>query len=536
MSQPFLLSDYDNITKNSLTQVFYLFLIKLYKINLMIKLVINACLIGITCFPAGLNAQINVKPVNGIVKNTSLTTLEDVDTSVPGNIYRHYMKRDDKVFSYLIERLNQDLTPVFRNEVPCVDHEDFFEIKLVNDKVFLFTTLYDLKDKTLWLTVLDNNNGKIVREKTKLGSMQSDLMGTNGRKFSVSVSPDNTKMLVVSAFQWPKKPQEVKAEVYDLATFKIINTVELPALDNTIMIKTSDYVLSNEGNLLYFFIPDIKEKDAPKNTKIVIYDAQSKTNTITNLTSEKMIAKNFQVFQKDNNWVITGAFCDNYSKSDKRNNMSGVFCILINKNKQLTPNFHYFSPEVETKLAYKNAERQRELYEKEFTIKDIIKTDKGFYLIENLTYAHEFTDGNDRSYITFGSREYIVSKFDYNGKLDFVSVIPKFTSDELYQGTIVLSNNNLYVFYCDDAKNLERYTIDNFEPKEYVNAKKAHKAGAVCVKVDPTGKLSRQVLYMNDENCSYNPRNSVFIKEKNGLVVNTNQKGNNVLQFFEIKP
>ncbi|MCW3071270.1 MAG: hypothetical protein JWO44_1160 [Bacteroidetes bacterium] len=441
-------------------------------------------------------------------------------------------KGKQKVFT--LDKYNSDLGTVFSYSFTLEEKEEFQFMEVKQEKIFLFTTLYDGRDKSLYLRVLDGTAGKETAGRKQLASLASDPFGVSGRNFPILFSPDESKMMVVSAFQWAKKPQVVKADVYDLSSMKLINTVDLPDSYNNVMIKSSYYNVTDQGNILYMIRTDVKDKDVPLSETLVLYDAGSKTNKYLALPLAKKKIENSYNFISGDVLFLTGVFKDNYPKKDDKDNKAGVFCITASlKDFKLSSEFNYFSPETEEKLSYKDGAKKRELAEKEFSSREPVRTATGFYLVENLTYTVEMQGSNYTVYKSY-SREFIVTKFNTSGKMEFMRIIPKNTTNKMYDADLIESNDNLYLFYCEHPKNLEKYTLENFDPKEYNDVGDLRGPVAVCVKIDPKGNLSRQELLTNETWC-YWPGSGVVLKEGKELVVMEIQKDEYILDVFRIR-
>lgn len=450
-------------------------------------------------------------------------------------IFHSEIDTKGKLRTFILEKYNSDLSQKFSQKFIFVEGEDKDLLEIKQNKIFLFTSYYDGKEKLLYLRILDNSTGKIITDKQKISSLPSDPFGLNGRNFAISFSPDESKMMVVSAFQWPKKSQVVKAEIYDLTSLKVINTFDIPDSYNNVMVKSRMYYLTDDGNVFYIVKTDIKDKDAPVVETMTLYNSKSKKFNYIEMPMEKKKVENSDSFIKNDILFYTGIFKDNYSKKDGKDNKAGVFCMAINLKdfKIITSDFNYFSAETELKLSYKDGQKKRELGEKEFTLKKLIKTSTGFYLVENLTYTVKIEGSNYTTYKPY-SREFIVSKFDTNGKLEFIKIIPKNTTNKVYETDLTANDNDLYLFYCEHPKNLENYTLDNFDPKEYNDVGDLRGPVAVCVKVDAKGNLSRQVLFNNETWCYY-PGAGVVVKEGKDIAIMEIQKDEYTLEVFRIK-
>jgi hypothetical protein len=450
-------------------------------------------------------------------------------------IYHTGIKENGDQRTLEIARLNESLGNMFSQQFPLEDKEEFQLMEVRHNKICIFTTRYDGHDKSLFLIILDNTTGKILAQKQKLSALDSDPIGVKGRSFSILFSPEERRMMIVSAFQWPKKPQVVKADVYDLATMKIINTVSIPDNYNGQNIKSESYQVTDEGNILYTMRTDVKEKDAAVTQTLCMYNAATRTDKYLDLPLQKKKIENSYVFLNNGLYFIAGVFKDDYSRKDDKDNKAGIFCLAVDVNglSMKTQEFNYFSAETEAKLTYKDGEKKRNLADKGFVAKNLVRTPTGFYIVENLTYKAE-VQGSNIIYIMPVSRELIISRFNNEGQLQFTKVLPKFTLNKMYEQDIVLYGENLYIFYCEHPKNLERYTLDNFEPEEYNKVADLRGPVAVCVKVDEKGNAIRQELMMNETWC-YWPGSGVVLKEGKELVVMEIQKDEYTLEVFRLR-
>ncbi len=421
-----------------------------------------------------------------------------------------------------------------------ISNESIDAVTIKGDKIFITSVFYDGKNNMLSLCVLDKNKGNVQFEKKVISSLASDPFGVNGRKFDVTFSPDGKKMLVVSAFQWNKKPQVVKAEVYETSSLKIINTINLPDTRNDMLIKSSAYGITNEATIFYFILPDAKkEKDAPQREVLVIHSANSTIDKYVELPIENKYLQNYQTIQKDNQYVFTGAFRDDFSKKEKKENKIGVFYIVIDLEKAslVTSNFNYYSDDIHKKLTYKiiGDKDTKDAGEKTFSLLGVFKTKTGFYLVENHAYSFTYSSSQGSSTNTL-SREYIVSKFNEFGKVEFSKIIPKYGKENMYGQDIVLSNNNLYLFYAEHPKNLKKYTLQNYDENDYEEVHNITGPTAVCVKIDEKGMLLRQTMFRNEkDNWCYIPGTGIILNEAKDMAVMVVKNNTYTLNVFKIK-
>jgi hypothetical protein len=432
---------------------------------------------------------------------------------------------------------NTDLTVAFKQTIDNFEEkEEIVKIDIKQNRLYVFSDAWIPKEKQKYLNlrILDNTNGKLISEKLRI----SKLGGENKAAWSYKIlfSPDETKLAVISSFSYGKKPQDVKADVYELADFKPIHTFNFPSLDNNILIKTRNYYLANSGDMSYTFLPDIKEKDAAKKESIAFYDSKVKTHKNLVLPMENKVLQNSQTLSHGGNLFIAGMFRDDFKKEDKKVNHVGFFCVTLNTNDLSVKNssFDYLSPEVEKKLTYKNKAREKDLIDKTFDLKKLVPCSDGLYIIENAVFLteHQGTSVN-YTYVKYYSRELLVSKYNNEGKQEFISIIPKYTGGNMYDLDFIESNNNLYFFYGEHPKNLERYTVDNFDLSDYEDVGDLNGPVIVCVKMDPKGKLARQMLYRNERLC-YAPGTGLQLKNGDLVVMQVAGKEYN-LEVFRIK-
>jgi hypothetical protein len=451
-----------------------------------------------------------------------------------GILYKADKKEFPKENRYklILTRHNEDLSVKFTTTLDFADDREAIEYWFfLENKIYLFTTFYDGANKTLYLKILDKETGKVITDKKPFGSLASDPFGKDARNFPISITPDKSKMLIVSSFQWNKKPQEVKAIIYELPSFKTIQEIKLPDTHRDLLIKTFNYILTPEGNLFYMFRYDVKEKDAPNMQTMVLHNLKDKTTKYKEIDLGNKTLTDSRTITKNNKFYRTGGFQEKLSKKEKK---TGVFCFAIDLKDidKSTLNFDYFPSEIETKLSYKDGAGKRELSEKEISLTGVYETANGFYLVQNLTYKKEIS-GQSVTVIKFFSRDFIVSKYNAEGKREFVKVLPKYSGKEMINSDIMESNGNLYVFYCEHPKNLEKFTVENYDPTDYDDVGDIRGPVPVGVKIASDGKLSRQTFEKNESWCYY-PGYGFKIGD-NSLLALRIQKDEFILIVFKIK-
>lgn len=450
-------------------------------------------------------------------------------------LYRTQRKDFNKEnrFDLTLERYDEDLSLKFSTLLSFPDDREYpSDWIFLDNKIYLFTNHYDGANKTLHLRVLDKETGKVIQEKKQYGSLASDPFGKDSREFIIKLSADKTKICIISSFQWNKKPQEVKAILYEVEGMKQIAEYKFPDMLNNVLIKSYSYNLNSDGNLFYVFRNDVKEKDAPKKETLAIYNFQTKATNYKELEPSTKSLEYSRSFLKGDTYYITGSFTETISKKEKK---VGTYCKTYNiKNlDQFSLTFDYYPADIETKLAYKDGSGKRELSEKEIKLTNVYETANGFYLVQNLAYTKE-TSGQQATYVKYYSREFLITKYNKDGKVEFVRTLPKYAWKDMYNSDIMESNGNLYVIYCEHPKNLEKYTIDNYDPSNYDDIGDIRGPVPVCVKITPEGKITRQNLQKNEDWCYY-PGYGVKLKNGAQMMAVRVMKDQFIITVFKVK-
>jgi hypothetical protein len=219
------------------------------------------------------------------------------------------------------------------------------------------------------------------------------------------------------------------------------------------------------------------------------------------------------------------AFCGIFKEDveTKKNEEKGIgvysFFIDAKTNDITSKGFDYFPKDVKEKLTYKDGLIQESPAEKFYSFEEIFTVGESVYLIESHSYA---ISGN--GYTSY-ERELIVSKFNKTGKMEWMKIIPKFTANNLNNFNYLVRNNKVYLFYAEHPKNLERTTVDTYEPKKYVEIKNYNGSVLVCTTIDEKGNLNRSEVLRNVGWC-YDPQSTNILLDKdNGLLLRMINRG-----------
>jgi hypothetical protein len=377
---------------------------------------------------------------------------------------------------------------------------------LQNGKIFDFTTDYVKSESTdyLILHAYDANTGKRPGGPLKIASVKGEPSGADNHNFYISFSPDQRKMLITSEVKVPKKQSEVSCEVYETSTLKKLATLSVINGYAGSTISSFNYKVDNNGKLYYLFkyMKDFEEEIAGM-ALASLASADEKTS-VTPLPFDKLDIKNGTFEFVNNNLVFCGVFKDVVTKKEKKQGKEGnvgvySFFIDINQGTISRKGFDYFTKEVRDKLTYSWDVVKKNPEQKHYSFEKILAFNDAVYLIE----SHSFTIFKGAQYWDF-EKEFIVSKFDSGGKMEWMRIIPKFTQDKLNSFNYVVKNNKVYLFYAEHPKNLEKWTVTDYDPQKYNQISNYNGSVLVCTSFDEKGNLSRKSLFRNEGWC-YDP-------------------------------
>ena len=385
---------------------------------------------------------------------------------------------------------------------------------LKESKIFIFSQKFNKAEKSQYflLRQFSTTTGDMIGDVQQVASTTCDPFYANNLHFNVSFSPDEKKFLILDIN--PNNKETAPINIYETATLKKISTKNVISAYKNSTISSFNYRVDNSGALFYLFY---YMKDFDTKTKgLAVANMQSGMGQaiITPLDLEKFELVN-GAFQFVNNSL---AFCGIFKedKETKKHEEKGIgvysFFIDAKTNDITSKGFDYFSKDVKEKLTYKDGLIQESPAEKFYSFEEIFTVGESVYLIESHSYA---ISGN--SYSSY-ERELIVSKFNKTGKLEWMKIIPKFTADNMNNFNYVVRNNKVYLFYAEHPKNLERTTVDTYEPKKYVEIKNYNGSVLVCTTIDEKGNLNRSEVLRNVGWC-YDPQSTNILLDKDNALL-----------------
>lgn len=397
----------------------------------------------------------------------------------------------------------------FKYELPIE-----FKPVFTDKKIMLFANYFnkEKQEGQLFLKII-SLDGKTEKDWFQLSSVNSDIPSFNWRAFYYVISPDKSKFLIVSQFKWPKKPQEVSAQFYDISTMeKIGPAITLPDIYKAGGISSENYKLDNAGNFTYLFYFLAHANDENTSLGIGIYPANSKTPKVVELPLEKgKELTNFIVTTtKDGKIMYSGFFKDAAVKNSKKERRAGMYNYLIDINgaNLASSDFQYFPDDVEAKLHYTDGGVGAPSGKKYFGIKSVTEMDGAHYLFANHKYSVSSGSGG-----TAVEREFVITKIDGKGKIEWIKVYPKYTTGRLNSYNMMVHNHKIYVFYLEHDKNLEKSTLQEYNANKYKPLINFHSSVIVGMELNADGSASRKVIE-NKQELFYEPTEVDLLLEK----------------------
>jgi|GEM_PF-2195952 hypothetical protein len=445
------------------------------------------------------------------------------DTS---GVYIRRTRTKGKGTSYFIQKLNpsKNMSVVYSKDldIDIENKETIYGSFLKGSKIMVFTELYNKDEqlKYLLLREFSASDGSKIGETHKAASLSSDPWGVSGRNFYVSFSPDNSKMAITSEFQWPKKTPEVKTDLYETATLKKTGSKQLLTSYGNSTISSSSYKIGNDGTFFYLFYYMIDFEEEVGGFAFASIQPNASKTIVTELPFTNIEIKNGDIEFIGDKIVFSGMFKDIVTKKQKKEGKIkkvGFYSFFINPktNEIINKGFDYFPADVAAKMTYKDGLIEESPADKFYSFENIFTLNDNIYLMESHSYAISSSNGASISF----ERELIVSKFNKSGKLEWMRVIPKFTGGRLNDFNFMVKNNQVYLFYAEHPKNLEKGTVTDYNAKKYSPIRTYNGSLLVCTTFDEAGNINRKEVFRNEGWC-YDPvPTNILLDKDNGLLL-----------------
>jgi hypothetical protein len=444
-----------------------------------------------------------------------------------GSVYNYYIGNDatgvyikrtstkGKGIYQLIQKLDpKTLAVIYSKGFESERLENISYCFLKEDKIFIFSQKFDKAEKSKYFLMRQFSaaTGDMIGDVKQVASTTCDPFYANNLHFNVSFSPDGKKFLVLDVN--PNNKETAPVNIYETSTLKKISTKNIISAYKNSTISSFNYRIDNSGALFYLFYY-MKDFDT-KTNGLAVANVQPEIvqAIITPLDLGKFELLNGTFQFVNNSLAFCGIFKDEEKVTKQEEKGIGVYSFFIDaKTNDITSKgFDYFSKDVKEKLTYRDGLIQESPAEKFYSFEEIFTVGESVYLIESHSYA---ISGN--SYTSY-ERELIVSKFNKTGKMEWMKIIPKFTANDMNNFNYVVRNNKVYLFYAEHPKNIERTTVDTYEPKKYVEIKNYNGSVLVCTTIDEKGNLNRSEVLRNIGWC-YDPQSTNILLDKDNALL-----------------
>ncbi len=408
------------------------------------------------------------------------------------NIYRMEFTYQGKgTQHYLSKTKINDATPLYNIQVPLESDERHEASILAKNNIWIFSKKYDpsLKEMSLLVRQYDANTGAEKGSVRKISSLESDALGNKGRNFYIKLSPDESKLMIVSEFQWKKKAQNVTIDVYEAVDLKKISTCKTLDTFNTILIENFDYLVDNAGGVSYLFKYVVTREQ--QKTGIGIGKTIAAKSMVLELTTDRDIELGETKLEltENNNLIVGGIFYDKLSDAERdadKEAKAGIFAYFVNGAdlSLMEKNLDYFNTDVYTKLTYVSGTIRKKPGQKYYKYYGT-QTVKGSTFI---LFTHRNWTDQGQSI----EREIVVAKYT-QGKQDWLNIIPRpFSSNGSF--TRIFTGNGAYLFYDDKKECFDANTINSYDAKCYDYTIKFKPTIAVYTFIDNDGNMTRKEM------------------------------------------
>lgn len=434
------------------------------------------------------------------------------------------LSNEGKIF---VEKYNMGMKLVKTGEIKLRYKKkdlEFEDIKLIGDKLYLFTSYRNKKRKINYLfaqtiskrTLKPRKDMQIVAQIPAKTSLTSS-------SFGIEFSRDSSKVLFFGQLPYQAKKQErYQIQVCNKDLEPIWNKdIELPYVDQKFSIE--NYRVDRDGNVhvLGVIYTDVNRKRrrgkptyrytlltySPDGSLDKEYKIDLGNKFITDLT--------FRI-QKDGNPVCAGFYSDKNSYS-----VRGTYFFKINKNTGEIYNqgvkdfdFEFLTAlmsdrqkkKAERAEAENDEKRQAELFEYDLD-KLILRSDGGAVLVAEQYYIRvqneRFRDFNglwqNRTDYHYHYNDVIVVNIAPDGNVDWATHVPKrqvTTNDGGYFSSysVAVTGKAVYLVFNDNGKN-----FDKEKPVNKIFSFNGNRSVVALAEIKPDGTVNKYPLFSNRE-------------------------------------
>jgi len=397
------------------------------------------------------------------------------------------------------------------------------------DKVYVFFPVYAKKDqRKIFVLRAISKNGQLDNFK------EVDSSPERTADFYVKTTPDSTKFLIINELQMPGKAQDVKITLYNASDFSKIWTKSLPDGYKESGIRSSSYVVNNEGAVAFYFyyMKNFENEEVGGAISIMAKDEDQATAIDMDLPKPREPYLLVMKFTNNNELACAGIFRDNPKKAakDKTVRNAGVFYYFVNvAEMSLTSSGNsYFPEEVAQQLTYKGPEGNTP-GEKYYSSSQLEMVNGNYYLLTE--HGYNYTDGS------LYRKEIVVSKINNTeGKVEWTRLLQKSSANKSGLYNLLSHGDKLYIF-CLEHPDAEKKLLagKTFKPGDYPVASGISGPNVLAYEINEVGSVKRHIIHKNEGFC-YEPQyQDITMQPGNDLLIYMKQGGKEKFGTINVK-
>lgn len=400
---------------------------------------------------------------------------------------------------------------------------------LGESKIYVFFTVYAKKD---------DRKIFVLRSVSKSGQVDSfkevDSSPEKAADFYVRTTPDSTKFLIVNELQMSGKAQVVKATLYDASDFSKIWTKTLPDGYKESGIRSSSYVINNEGAIAFYFyyMKNFENEEVGGAISVMSKDNDEASAVELDLPKPREPYLLVMKFTDNNTLACAGIFKDNVKEVTKKKQTrnAGVFYYFVDVNAMsLTSSGNdYFPEDVSASLTYPSPEGY-DPGSKYYSSSQLEVVDGNYYLLSE--HGYDYTDGARHR------REIIVSKInDKEGKVEWTRLLQKYSINQSGLYNVLGHKGKLYIFCLEHPDAEKRFAAGKtYDPGKYPVASGISGPNVLAYEIDEAGHVKRNIIYQNKGFC-YQPQYQDFtMQADNDLLIYMKMGGKEKFGTINVK-
>ena len=449
-------------------------------------------------------------------------------------------------------KLDKNLNEIFRTKFDKeLNKKRYQDILFNKKKMFLLASYFDKKDKTLSLYTLELNkaNGAAQGDWKEISVLKMDTK-RDDFKFKCTLTEDSTRFRIVTAMDGDKNVRYTVQEFIENFT-PAFNQIEILYEIEPEKIDLGEIITLPNGNILFVARQmDYEEGKKEKKRNLVfqnynlrLYDPKGKLIKEINTEVEGRGLVNSKSVALKNGDIGLAAFYSNTKKAKEINGLmlmkvSSADGSVLSYNSQdisasmLTNEYDEDDDDEESKeeraerKKFENLSKDDDGINRSFKIRALTPTQDGgmaFVAEKFYTYTSTRYSPVSKSYITYIaylSQELLISKFNEDGKIAWMKLVPKKQQEHISSdasisvdnyfvsrfgfphwggiGVLSIPNKNTFSILMNDNPRNSDITRAGQKARAMLNPKKSH---AFLLNVDlASGEIKRKFIFSNEDN------------------------------------